>query len=418
MNRYCYVAIDAASGRRLRGEITGADEAAAIAGLHARGLFPISLAADGAGADPAPVATSGESSVPGRARWRRRIGGREVTIFTRQLAALVTAGMPLVRGLDLLARQERNPRWRAVIRGLADGIRAGGTLSDGLARHPRIFDRMCVGLVRAGETGGTLELVLERLAKHREQSGRTRARLLAATAYPIVIMAVAATIVAALLVFVVPRFEAIFAGVLKGAPLPALTQAVLGGSRWLGRHWLALGGGALALAAGLRWLGRTAAGARIAARWSLRLPLAGPLILKAATARLARTLGTMLAGGVPILDALQLAGDACGQREVAAAADLVRRRVREGEGMARPLAATGVFPPVVAGMIEVGEETGTLPAMLARLADLYDDEVDNAVTALTSLLEPAMIVAMALVVGTIVIALFLPIVRIVQLLGG
>jgi len=418
MNRYCYVAIDGPTGRRHRGEITGADEAAAIAALRVRGLFPVSLAPGGEAAGPAPVDAIPAFSPPGLARWHRRVGAREVTIFTRQLAALVTAGMPLVRGLDLLARQERHPRWRAVIEGLADGIRAGGTLSDGLARHPRLFDRMFVGLVRAGETGGTLELVLERLARHREKAVRTKARLQAATAYPLVIMAVATAIVAALLVFVVPRFEAIFSGVLKGAPLPVLTRAVLGGSRWLGRHWLALGGSAVTLAAALRWLGRIETVARSVARWSLRLPLAGPLLLKAATARFARTLGTMLAGGVPILDALQLAGDACGQRAVTAAIEGVRRRVREGEGMARPLAATGVFPPVVAGMIEVGEETGTLPAMLARLADLYDDEVDNAVTALTSLLEPAMIVAMALVVGAIVIALFLPIVRIVQLLGG
>lgn len=354
----------------------------------------------------------------GPGRWRRSVGAREVTIFTRQLAALVGAGMPLVRGLDLLARQERNPRWRAVIRGLGDGVRGGGTFSDGLAQQPRLFDRMYVGLVRSGESSGSLELVLERLARHREKTGRTKARVQAAMAYPVVIMAVAVAIVAALLVLVVPRFEAIFAGVLKGAPLPALTQAVLGGSRWLGRHGWGVLGAAVLVGAALRWLARTEAGARVAGRWSLHLPLIGPLLLKAATARFSRTLGTMLAGGVPILEALQLTGDACGQREVAAAVATVRRQVREGEGVARPLAATGVFPPVVAGMIEVGEETGTLPAMLARVADLYDEEVDNTVTALTSLLEPAMIVIMALVVGSIVLALFLPIIRIVQLLGG
>ena len=358
------------------------------------------------------------AAVAGAARWRRSAGAREVTIFTRQLAALVNAGMPLVRGLDLLARQESNPRWREVISSLAGGLRGGGTLADGLARHPRLFDRLYVGLVRSGESSGSLELVLERLARHREKAGRTKARLQAAMAYPVVIMTVAAGIVAALLVFVVPRFEAIFAGVLKGAPLPALTQAVLGGSRWLGHHgWSVVGAAVLAVLAG-RWLARTEPGARAAARWSLRLPLIGPLLLKAAIARFSRTLGTMLAGGVPILEALQLTGDACGQREVATAVATVRRQVREGEGVARPLAATGVFPPVVAGMIEVGEETGTLPAMLARVADLYDEEVDNTVTALTNLLEPAMIVIMAFVVGAVVLALFLPIIRIVQLLGG
>jgi len=415
MNQYHYIAIDAATGRKCRGKLAGADETAAIAALQARGLFPTSLEPDLNLHAPTRPPVAGRV---GPGRWRRSVGAREVTIFTRQLAALVNAGMPLVRGLDLLARQECNPRWRAVISGLGDGVRGGGTFSDGLARHPRLFDRMYVGLVRSGESGGSLELALERLARHREKAGRTKARVQAAMAYPVVIMAVAVAIVAALLVFVVPRFEAIFAGVLKGAPLPALTQAVLGGSRWLGRHGWGVLSAAMLAGAVIRWLAHTEAGARAAGRWSLRVPVIGPLLLKTATARFSRTLGTMLAGGVPILEALQLTGDACGQREVAAAVATVRRQVREGEGVARPLAATGVFPPVVAGMIEVGEETGTLPAMLARIADLYDEEVDNTVTALTSLLEPAMIVIMALVVGSIVLALFLPIIRIVQLLGG
>jgi type IV pilus assembly protein PilC len=422
MPRYTYTAIDAATGRQHTGELAGADDESVIDGLKARGLFPISLTPCGpmetaaAGLTPSlgALILRGHRLTP----WRRSVGSREVAIFARQLAVLINAGLPLVRSLDLLARQERNPAWRAMIVGLADGIRAGGAFSDALARQPKVFDRLFLGMIRAGESGGTLDLVLERLARHLEKAGRARARMKAAMAYPAVIMAVAAAIVAALLAFVVPRFEAIFVGVLKGAPLPALTRVVLGTSRWVGQHWLAVLGALALLAAGTRWMRRTEAGARVADRASLQLPLLGTLFLKAALARFSRTLGTMLASGVPILEALQLTREACGNRVVAAAVGAVQRRVREGEGMARPLAATGVFPPVVTGMVEVGEETGALPAMLARIADLYDEEVDNTVTALTSLLEPAMIVAMAFVVGTIVIALFLPIIRIVQLLGG
>jgi type IV pilus assembly protein PilC len=230
-------------------------------------------------------------------------------------------------------------------------------------------------------------------------------------------MAVAVAIVTALMAFVVPRFEAVFAGVLKGAPLPALTQAVLKTGRLVGACWPIELGAAVLLPWGARWWYRSEVGGRVVDRLLLRLPFFGSLALKASVARFGRTLGTMLASGVSILDALQLARDTCGNRVIAEAIGTVHRRVREGEGVARPLAETGLFPPVVVGMAAVGEETGALPAMLLRVAEMYDDEVDNAVTSLTSVLEPAMIVVMAVVVGTIVIALFLPIVRIIQLLS-
>jgi len=271
-------------------------------------------------------------------------------------------------------------------------------------------------MIKAGEAGGRLDVVLERLAQHLEKTGRTKARVLSAMTYPAVIMVVATGIVTGLMAFVVPKFEKIFTGMLKGAPLPALTQGVLGASRLLQEHWLYALGVAVLMGGGVRWLLRTEGGARAFDRLLLQLPVLGGLLLKTSVARFSRTLGAMLASGVPILQALQLTRDACGNRVVAGDIDRVRRQVREGESVTRPLAATGIFPPVVAGMIEVGEETGTLPAMLARIADLYDEEVDNAVAGLTSLLEPVMIVLMALIVGTIIIALFLPIIRIIQLM--
>jgi type IV pilus assembly protein PilC len=420
MPRYTYTAIDAATGREHTGELDRVDAETAVTDLKARGLFPTALApveeTSGARLETVPVEPV-RSSVGGPLRrFRRTVGAKELMIFTRQLSALAGAGMPLVRSLDLLARQEHNPAWRAVIVSLADGIRSGGTLSDGLMRHPKVFDRLYVGMVKAGETGGTLAVVLGRLAFHLEKAGRIRARVKSAMTYPLVIMVVAVSIVAGLMAFVIPRFEKIFAGVLRGAPLPMLTQGVLGTSRFLQEHWLAALAATVAAGAGCRWLLRTEAGARARDRLLLQLPVFGDLFRKTAIARFSRTLGTMLTSGVPILQALQLTRDVSGNRVVAGGIDRVHRRVREGEDVARPLVATGVFPPVVAGMIEVGEETGTLPEMLTRLADIYDEEVDNALAGLTSLIEPVMIVLMAVIVGTIVIALFLPIIRIIQLM--
>jgi type IV pilus assembly protein PilC len=418
MPSYSYAAIDGANGRERTGILDSADVETAIAELKTRGLYPTAVTPDVAAPSPKQEAGPADSFLASVIRrFRKTAGDRELTVFTCQLSALVGAGMPLVRSLDLLAKQERNPAWRQTIIGLADTIRTGGTLSDGLSRLARIFDRLYLGMVRAGEAGGSLGVVLERLARHMEKAGRVKARVKAALTYPLVIMAVATVIVVLLMALVVPRFEAIFAGVLKGAPLPALTQGVLGAGRFVGRSWPVAAVVVIALGAGQRWLRRTALGARFFAQLSLRVPLLGGLVLKSAVARFARTLGTMLASGVSILEALRLARETCGNRVVAEAIDTIHRRVREGEGIALPLAATGIFPPLVAGMVSVGEETGSLPAMLLRVADMYEEEVDNAVTSLTSLLEPAMIVLMAVVVGTIVIALFLPIIRIVQMLG-
>jgi type IV pilus assembly protein PilC len=420
MTTFAFTAIDAATGRETAGKLNSPCEAGAVAELRARGLCPTGMVpaeSPGEAAAGAPHAKASPAST-GVWRWRRGngVGKKERMIFTRQLAALTGAGMPLVRALDLLARQEQNPAWRRIIASLADGIRSGGTLGQGMARNPGIFDRLYAGMIAAGESSGRIDVVLERLARHLEKSGRIEARVKEAMTYPLVIMAVAVAIVAALMAFVVPRFEKIFLSVLKGAPLPALTSGVLGASRFVQNHWLVILGAAAVVWAGARRMRQSAAGERAIDRFVLRLPVAGDLVLKTAVARFSRTLGAMLTSGVPMLQALHLARDACGNRMLSESIDEVRRRVREGESLAQPLAAGGVFPVVVAGMVEVGEETGSLPAMLGHVADMYDEEVDHAVASLTSLLEPAMIVLMAAIVGTIVIALFLPIIRIIQLM--
>ena len=285
-----------------------------------------------------------------------------------------------------------------------------------MAQHPKVFDRLFINMVRAGEAGGVLDVVLDRLARFQEKSLQLRGKIAAAMVYPLIVMAVAVLILAGLLVFVVPKFQQIFADLLKGAPLPALTQMVLAASDVVKNHFLVTLGVVVGLGFAFKMFKGTPAGAKLIDTLIVKLPLFGPLLLKAIIARFGRTLGTLLSSGVPILPALLITRDTCGNSRVAGALTEVHDRVKEGAPVARPLEATAVFPPMVTSMIDVGEHTGQLPEMLGKVADIYEEEVDNTVAGLSSLIEPILILFLALVVGTIVIALFLPIVRIVQLL--
>ena len=325
--------------------------------------------------------------------------------------------MPLLRSLEVLARQEKNAQFRDVLDTMGETIRSGGTFSQALQQHPKLFDRLYVNMIKAGEAGGVLDVVLDRLAQFLEKSVRVRGKIKSAMTYPLIIIIVATLIVAALMVFVVPKFEIIFATSLKGQSLPALTQAVIGVSSFLKNNIIGSIGIVVGGFFGIKLLARTRIGIAFLHRWQLRVPVMGDLFLKTAIARFTRTFGTLLSSGVPILEALRITGDTSGNSHVAAAIAVVHDRVKEGDSVAGPLRGTGVFPDMVSSMIEVGEETGDLPGMLTRVADGYEEEVDNSVNALTSLIEPLMIVVMAVMVGTIVIALFLPIVRIIQTLG-
>jgi type IV pilus assembly protein PilC len=349
--------------------------------------------------------------------WRGRASPVEVGQFLRQLAVLVRAGVPLLRALETLARQAASAEVRGLLEQLAAAVRAGKSLSAEMAQEGRIFSTLEVGMVRAGEAGGTLAEVLARIAAGRDRRQRLRRRLRAATAYPLLVMVVAAAIVAGLLLFVVPRFQEIFATQLRGQPLPALTQAVISTALFLRTHALA-GGAALAgTVLALRWALATLRGRRWRDQLLLRMPLLGGLGRRLAVAAFARTLGSSLESGVALLPALALARDTAGNVVVARGLSGVMARVKAGDGLAGPLRAVPVFRGMPADMIEVGEESGALPEMLQRVADVYEDEVDVALAGLVTLIEPALIVVMALVVGTLVIALFLPIVRIIQLLG-
>lgn len=346
--------------------------------------------------------------------FRPAISRKGLTVFTGQIATLVKAGVPLVRALEILARPQKNRAFREVILGIAAMIRSGGNLSDGLRQHPRLFDRLYVSMVKSGEAGGVLDTVLARLAHFLERTARIKGRVKAAMTYPVIILLVAGGVLAALMIFVVPKFEQVFSSVLKGQPLPLLTRLVIGAGGFVGQHVL-MELGLLVLA----WLGwrvfrSTRRGTRMVDWLLIKTPFVGELWLKASIARFTRTFASLLASGVPILDALAITRETSGNVHLAEAIDSVRDQVKGGSQVARSLEATAVFPELVTSMIEVGEETGDLAGMLARIADAYDEEVDNAVAALTSLVEPLMIVFMALVVGIIVIALFLPIVGIIQ----
>lgn len=426
MPRFSYTAIDQ-GGKELNGFHAATTLEEAAAELKAKGFFPTEISEDHSSTGAAALlgkTVTAVSGMAGRQRpsyalrlpFFRPVKPRELMLFTRQLATLLRAGMPLLRGLETLSRHERNAAFRAMIEALAAHIRSGGTLSEGLARHPRVFDRLYLSMIKAGEAGGMLDAVLDRQARFLEKSRQLRGKVKAAMVYPLVVLTVALTILTGLLVFVVPQFKKIFADLLKGAPLPSLTQAVLGASDLVRAHYPVVIAGLVAAWFVFKLFRRSPGGGRVIDGLLVRLPLFGDLILKSLVARFSRTLGTLLSSGVAILPSLLITRDTCGNARVAGAIGFVHDRVKAGEPVARTLESTQVLPPMVTSMIDVGEHTGQLPAMLGKIADLYDDEVDNAVAGLSSLIEPVLILLLAGVVGTIVIALFLPIVRIVQLL--
>lgn len=428
MPKFTYSAIESASGKEKKGVVESATSEQAAAELKAMGLIPTSLAPEGGGSAKLASGAKKDTRKPttpdmgplhakkkkGSISFGRIINNAGLTVFTRQLATLVNAGMPIMRSLETLARQEKNPLFKEVVESLVESIRSGGNFSDGLLQHPKVFDRLYVNMVKAGEAGGVLGTVLERLARFMEKAEKIKGKVKSAMTYPVIIMCVAVAIVGALMVFVIPQFEKIFSGMLKGQSMPALTLAVLAVSTFVKNNILVTIGIMVAGYFAFKAWHKTRTGTR-AVDWALlHAPGVGPLFLKSSISRFTRTLGTLLASGVPILQALIITRDTSGNVHVADALNVVHDRVKEGDNVARPLDSTHVFPTMVTSMIEVGEETGALPEMLNRVADTYDDEVDNSVAGLTSIIEPIMIVFMAVMVGTIVIALFLPIIKIIQ----
>ncbi|MBP5285095.1 MAG: type II secretion system F family protein [Kiritimatiellae bacterium] len=427
-----YIAKDA-SGNELRGQIEAGDRNSAIAAVRAQGLLPTALgevksqAAQPAKSAKAAPAKKKKGSGLNREininiklpSWMRgKVKTKVLTQFTRQLATLVNAGLPLMRGIDVLKRQMKDPQMKEALDGIGDNIAAGGTFSEALTAYPKIFDRLYVNMVKAGEAGGVLEVVLGRLAEFAEKAERIKNKVKGAMIYPIVVLFAAVGITAFLLVAVIPKFKQVFADMLGGAALPPITQWVIDASEFVQHNGLAVLAVIVALWVIKKVVGKTAGGAYFFDMMSIKMPVTGTLVQRTAVSRVMRTLGTLLSSGVPILQSLVIVRDTTGNRVVSKALQNVHDAVKEGEGMTVPLSQCPVFPPMVISMVEVGEETGALAEMLTRIANTYDDEVDNAVAGLTAAIEPALIIFLAVVVGTIVVAMFLPMIKIISTVSG
>jgi type IV pilus assembly protein PilC len=417
MPKFQYSAVDSA-GKERTGVLEAPTADQVANDLRGMGLFPTTIAPDAAARARKPGSRGPAASFAGRGKKPLTIGPaigtKGLAIFTRQLATLVNAGLPLLRALEVLSRQERNPAFKWIVDGLAETIRSGGNLSDGLQQNPRIFNRLYVNMVKAGEAGGKLDVVLLQLARFMEKAERIKGKIKSAMVYPVIIITVAVLILSGLIIFVVPKFKQIFDDLLKGASLPWLTQMVLDVSDFVRHNIIVTIVGIFAFFILVKLLRKTKPGARFFDYLLINMPPIGDLFLRAAIARFARTLGTLMGSGVPILHALVITRETSGNVILMDAINVVHDRVKEGDTVAAPLESTKVFPTMVTSMIEVGEETGALPEMLTRVADTYDEEVDNAVAGLTSIIEPIMIVFLAFIVGIIVIALFLPIIKIIQ----
>ncbi|MDR1816848.1 MAG: type II secretion system F family protein [Puniceicoccales bacterium] len=408
MAKYKYTAIDSA-GQQTTGTIEAPTETQARARLVSQKLMITHMSAEGGGVGSLLIGGKGKK---GGAARTGRVKHEPLTIFTRQLATLLKAGLPLLRALEILKKQEKNPNLRNIVTSLSDNVQSGNNLSDAMAQHPKAFDRLYVNMIRAGESGGVLDRVLDRLAMFMEKSLRLKKKVKSAMTYPVVVISVAVGIVWLLMVKVVPTFQKMLTD--QKAEMPALTQFVISVSKFLSEFWYAVPVVLVALYSLVKLVTGSKKGKRALDKIVFRLPKVGAFVTVAAVARFARTFGTLMASGVPILQALNITRDTMSNVVLGEALTAVHDRVRDGEPLSVPLEQSKVFPAMVTSMIQVGEETGQLPEMLNRVADTYDEEVDNAVGAMTSIIEPLLIVFLAVVVGTIVIAMFLPLITMIQ----
>jgi type IV pilus assembly protein PilC len=427
MANFQYSALDA-KGEQTSGAVSANTEQEAIQQLRAKGLYPTQIVEEGkAKKGVHTVAPKNRNAQAKPKASKSNLGGRVkpkgLMIFTRQLATLIDSGLPLLRSLTVLEKQEPNPVLRATIGALAENVQSGSTFSESLAQHPKIFNKLYVNMVKAGELGGVLEIVLNRLAEYQEKAQKLKNKIVSAMVYPVIVMFIAVAILVFLMIFIVPKFKEMFAN--TDQELPLISQIVFGTSEFFLSQTIPYVPNVLfvfiAFIIGVflfnMW-GRTKGGRTAIDTMKLKLPILGDIQRKSAVSRFSRTLGTLVTSGVPILQALNITRDTAGNVVISHAIEKVHEAVKEGETIVTPLQASGVFPNMVISMVDVGEETGQLPEMLLKVADVYDDEVDNAVTALTSILEPIMIVILALIVGSVVFALFLPLIKMISTMGN
>ncbi len=419
MSIYTYAAIDK-EGKEVKGRLEVNSHQEAIDKIREKGLYPTSIVEDkGKGEGPGVAHEPGRPGSPSKPAMTIMIGAvkpKQVTLFTRQLATLISSGLPLVRALYVLERQDKSGMLKATIRGLAEQVEGGSSFSEALAKYPKTFPSLYVNTVKAGETGGVLELVLSRLADFAEKSQKLNSRIKAALVYPALVLTLALSVLFFLITFIVPKFMQIFKEM--GVALPFMTRILLHISDLAKNKWPLGIGLIIGLIVLYNVLRKVAATRFVLDRIKLELPVMGPLLRKIAIARFSRTLGTLLSSGVPILQSLMVAKDTTGNDVIARSIINVHDSVREGETVAKPLLKAGLFPAMAVNMISVGEETGALDQMLLKIADVYDEEVDVTVVGLMSLLEPFLIIGMGGVVGFIVISMFLPLFQLITALGG
>ena len=400
MATFVYSARPAAGGEITTGEIDLNTKEEVYSHLHRLRMIPVSVR---------------EKEKGIQIKLGTGISTRDIVIFTRQFATMINSGLPLVQSLDILAEQTENKNLRSVIKDVLYDVESGHTLADAMGRHPKVFTELYVNMVSAGEAGGILDTILLRLATFLEKNDALARKIKGAMIYPAVIITVAVLAVIILLIFVIPTFQTMFAS--AGIPLPLPTRVVITMSAILQAYWWALLGGAMAGVGLLRYTYGTSGGRLAIDKFMLKVPILGDLLRKAAVARFTRTLGTLVSSGVSILEGLEITAKTAGNRVIHDAVMGSRASIAGGETISGPLKESGVFPPMVVQMINVGEQTGGLDEMLSKIADFYDDEVDTAVEALLAAMEPVMIVVLGVVVGGMIVAMYLPIFDMINAVG-
>ena len=395
------------SGKKVKGEMEARNIQAVFNSLKRQQITPNAkrIKEKGKGLDM-------EIKIPGMGP---KVKEKDIVIFTRQFSTMIDAGLPLVQALDILARNSDNKAFQDTLIGVKEYVESGGTLAEGLDKYPKNFDSLYVNMVTAGESGGILDIILERLAQQMEKSMKLKREVKTAMIYPSVVVSAAVIVTSVLLIFVIPTFAELFADF--GASLPLPTQIVINISDFVIAYWyLIFGGMGLGIFSFFKFLG-TERGKEVLHPIFLKLPIFGNIIKKVAVARFTRTLGTMISSGVPILDALAICAKTSGNKVVETDVQRCRVAISEGKSIVDPLNESVVFPPMVISMIGVGESTGALDAMLQKIADFYEDEVDNAVGAMKQLIEPLMILFLGVIIGGLVVSMYLPIFKMGAVVG-
>jgi type IV pilus assembly protein PilC len=395
-----------AQGQNVKGSVMAENEAAAMNKLRGQKIQVASLALK-AGFNPVDFVK--RLLAPG-------VSVTDISVFSRQFATMINAGLPVLQALSIIGEQMENATFKKVIQSLKDDIGSGGNLSDAMARYPKVFDDLYVNMIRSGELGGVLDVILERLSIYMEKNDALVHKIKSALMYPMVVMIVAVGVVIFLMVKVVPTFNDVFTSF--GATLPGPTLLLLMVSKFFQHFWWAVIAGAVGFVMAFKLVGKTAKGAFMIDSAMLKLPVFGDLICKSAVAKFARTLGTLLKSGVPILEALDTVAKTSGNKVIEDVIMTARASIREGQGITEPLKKNGIFPPMVVQMVSVGEETGKIDEMLMRAADFYETEVAPAVDGLSSIIEPIIIVFLGGTIGFIVVAMFMPMFDMGNLVGG